>query len=405
MLTRGLEKRVVGGYTISIGIICKGNGRGAPGGNMNLSIMIKPASSLCNLRCKYCFYHDLADNREVRSYGVMKEETMRKLLERAFEALPQGHNQLSLIFQGGEPMVAGLAFFERLEEMLAEMGRREVKVNRSIQTNGTMIDERWAAFWKKHGYLVGVSLDGPAQVHNELRVDAAGKGTFSRVTSGIACLKKYGVEYNILTVVSAEVARHGQKVYSFLRKNGWNYLQFIPCMDPVSGERQSYSLTAEQYGKFLISTFQEYERERMQGKFVSVRWFDNLLDLAAGYPPESCGMTGVCACHFVAEADGSIYPCDFYVDDEHRLGNVADTGFREMFESEIARRFVNESVEPAQKCKACRWYRICRGGCRRYREGMEGTALGCSTLCRAYEMFFDECGNRVAALARALSRR
>lgn len=372
---------------------------------MNLAIMIKPASSLCNLRCRYCFYHDRADNREIASHGVMKPETMHRLLQRAFEALPPGRSQLSLVFQGGEPMVAGLEFFQNLEKMVEEMRRPGVTVSRSIQTNGTLLNDEWAAFWKKHCYLVGISLDGLAQVHNGLRVDAAGKGTFSRVTSGIACLKKHGVEYNILAVVSAEVARHGQKVYSFLRKNDWDYLQFIPCMDPVSGERQSYSLTAEQYGKFLISTYQEYERERLQGKFVSVRWFDNLLDIAAGYRPENCGMTGVCACHFVAEADGSIYPCDFYVDDDHRLGNVADTGFKEMFESETARRFVNESLEPAEKCKTCRWFGICRGGCRRYRDPAEGGALGLNSLCRAYEMFFEACGDRLVAMARMLSGR
>ena len=372
---------------------------------MNLSLMIKPASSLCNLRCRYCFYHDLAENREIASYGVMRAETLETLLERAFDALPKGRNQLSLVFQGGEPMLAGLEFFENLEQMLALKRRSDVQVNRSIQTNGTLIDDRWAEFFARNHYLVGVSLDGPAQIQNDLRLDAAGKGSFSKVTSGIACLKRHGVQFNILTVVSAEVARHPQKVYAFLRRNGWDYLQFIPCMDPVSGERHDYSLDAEQYGRFLTEVFREYEAELLRGRFVSVRWFDNLLDLAAGYPPESCGMTGVCACHFVVEADGSVYPCDFYVDDAHRLGSLSETGLREMFESKTARKFVEESAEPTEKCRACKWFALCRGGCRRYRQADAGAALGQSTLCRAYEIFFESCGDRVLALARMLQNR
>ena len=234
-------------------------------------------------------------------------------------------------------------------------------------------------------------------------MDAHGKGSFSRAMAGISLLKKHGVAFNILTVVTADVARHGQKVYGFLRKNGWDYLQFIPCIDPIAGRREPFSLTAEQYGRFLIDTFEAYARERMQGVPVSVRWFDNLIELAAGYAPESCGMTGACACHFVVEADGSVYPCDFYVDDRHRLGSVEETGFREMFASETARAFVRESIEPAQKCAACPWHPLCRGGCRRYRAGDATAQPGLSALCHAYEMFFSACGGRVMAMARMLS--
>ncbi|MDO4355146.1 MAG: anaerobic sulfatase maturase [Clostridia bacterium] len=372
---------------------------------MNLSLMIKPASSLCNLRCRYCFYHDLADHREIASYGIMQEPVLRRLLERALEALPPGRNELSLIFQGGEPMLAGLDYFEKLEAILETMKPSGIRIHRSLQTNGTLIDERWAQFFAKHGYLLGVSLDGPAAIQNDLRVDANGKGSFSKVMSGIALLKRHGVEFNILSVVTAEVARHGQKVYSFMRKNGWNYLQLIPCMDPISGHRQDFSLTPEQYGRFLIDVFQLYEEERRKGIPVSVRWFDNLLDMAIGRAPESCGMTGVCACHFVVEADGSVYPCDFYVDDAHRLGRVDEMGFREMFECGVAHSFVKESLVQAEKCQNCRWFGLCRGGCRRYRELEAENALGLNRLCRAYEIFFSACYDRVFRLAHVLETR
>ncbi len=371
---------------------------------MNLSIMIKPASSLCNLRCRYCFYHDLAQNRSTESYGIMQEKTLQTLLERAFESFPAtGRHTLSLIFQGGEPMIAGLPFFESLEELLSKMKRPGIQVFRSLQTNGTLINDDWASFFAKHRYLLGVSLDGIADIHNDLRIDPQGKGSFNRVISGIACLKRHGVDYNILTVVTAQVARHPRKVYSFLRKNGWDYLQFIPCIDPISGEQMDFSLSPEQYGRFLVDIFHEYEQELMSGRRISVRWFDNLIDLAAGRQPESCGMTGVCACHFVAEADGSVYPCDFYVEDAYRLGSVQENSFREMFEGEVARNFIRESTLINEKCRDCQWIYLCRGGCRRYREITRGN-IELNQLCRAYEIFFESCGLRIMSIARALNQ-
>lgn len=365
-------------------------------------MMIKPASSLCNLRCRYCFYHDLAENRDTASYGIMTRETMENLIDRAVECLPAGENQLSLIFQGGEPLLAGPGFFEALEEKLKSVSRRSLHITRSLQTNGTLIDDGWAAHFARYGYLVGVSLDGNAQLHNSLRVTPDGKGSFSAVTRGISVLEKHRVPYNILCVVTNDMARHGAQVYRFLRKNGWDYLQFIPCMDPVSGERMPWSLSGEAYGRFLTEIYNEYERELLSGRRVSVRWFDNLLDMLTGHMPESCGMTGVCACHFVIEADGSVYPCDFYVDDAHRLGDLRDTGFRKMYDSDTARRFIEASRETAPECEKCPWYAICRGGCRRYRDDTEN-GPGLSRLCPAYRLFFETCGGRLQELARRLS--
>ncbi|MBQ8971684.1 MAG: SPASM domain-containing protein, partial [Clostridia bacterium] len=343
----------------------------------------------------------LAQNRQVSSYGIMSAETLARVLARAVEALPSGQNQLSLIFQGGEPMLAGIDFYRHMEQQIDRMKAPNIRFQRSIQTNGTLINDEWAEFFARYGYLVGVSLDGPADIQNALRPMANGKGSFGSVSSGIACLHRRKVESNVLCVVSAEVARHGTKVYRFLRKNQWDYIQFIPCMDSLNGERSSWHLSPELYGRFLTQVFGEYERERMQGRFVSVRWFDNLVDMAAGHRPESCGMVGQCACHFVLEADGSVYPCDFYVDDAHRLGNVADKGFREMFESDAVRGFVEESLQPAAQCAHCKWFFLCRGGCRRYRPMHEGK-LGVNALCAAYQVFFEECGARIVRMARQM---
>lgn len=367
------------------------------------TLMIKPSSSLCNLRCAYCFYHELAARREVASYGVMKDEVLEALVRRVMGEVTQ---DVHFVFQGGEPLVAGLSFFERFEALVAQLAPRGLRVMRSIQTNGTLVDEDWAAFFARHRYLVGVSLDGPAALHNDVRPTAEGKGSFSGVMAGIRHLRQANVEFNILTVVTREVAMHGAKVYSFLRKNGFDYLQFIPCMDEPGAPKAAFSLDEASYGRFLIDTFALYERELLEGKRISVRFFDNLIGMLAGYPPESCGMSGCCACHLVVEADGGVYPCDFYVTDAYRLGSVQESGLEEMVLSDTAMRFIEESTPVDPACHICPYAPICRGGgCRRYREPFVDGKPRRPALCEAYRMFFGECLGRMQALARRFVRR
>jgi len=367
---------------------------------MNLTMMIKPASSLCNLRCRYCFYHDEAQNRETASYGIMSNDTINTIIDKSIETLSRGSNTLSFVFQGGEPMLAGIDFYRYFEERLLSVCPKNISVSRCIQTNGTLITPEWAQFFKKYNYLVGVSLDGYPDIHNSMRFDANGNGSFDAVSKGIDFLNRENVTFNILSVITKNAAQHGTKIYRFLKKNGWKYMQFIPCMDSMDGVHNDFSLNANDYGKFLIDTFNEYYNDTVSGRYISVRWFDNLIDVLRGGMPESCGMTGICSCHFIIEADGSVYPCDFYAGDEYRMGNINDMSFKQLFESEAARKFVSESFSQTEKCQSCKWFGICRGGCRRYRAKNADGTLGQNTLCEAFDMFFTECAPRLGILAR-----
>ncbi|MGI6238822.1 MAG: anaerobic sulfatase maturase [Christensenellales bacterium] len=357
-----------------------------------LTIMLKPASSLCNLSCRYCFYHDLADARAVKSYGIMKPDVLEAVVRRAAQEV---ESAVQFVFQGGEPLLAGLDFFRAFESLVETYIPKSLRVDRSIQTNGALIDAQWASFFAQHGYLVGVSLDGPAALHNDLRIFPDGKGSFSRVMAGIRALDRAHVPYNILTVVSEPIARRGAAVYNFLRKSGWDYLQFIPCLNPVTGDCGAHALRSESYGRFLINIFDLYADERARGKQVSVRWFDNVLDMLAGRPPESCGMSGVCACHIVVESDGGVYPCDFYVHDSHRLGSLLDQSLASLLASDAAAQFIEESRALPAQCEVCPHRSLCRNGCRRYRQPYLSGAPGANELCEGYRMFFDHIARRM----------
>ena len=215
-----------------------------------LSLLIKPASGNCNLRCKYCFYHSIAENRTMPSYGRMTLETLEILVKKA---LDQADYSCTFAFQGGEPTLAGLDFYCKLIEYVKLYNTKKIKVNYAIQTNGMVIDNEWAKFLHEYNFLVGLSLDGYKDLHDIMRVDVASKGTFNRVMNTVELFNKYKVEYNILCVVNDYLACHVQKAYNFFKKNGFQYLQFIPCLDPL-GEipgGNEYSLTPERYALFL----------------------------------------------------------------------------------------------------------------------------------------------------------
>lgn len=331
-----------------------------------LAMLIKPASSLCNMRCKYCFYADVSDSRQVKSYGVMSADTARAVIDRGLEFVgPRG--RLHMAFQGGEPTVAGLSFFETFTAYAASRKPDGVELAYSIQTNGLVIDKAWAALFKKHGFLVGLSFDGTPELHDFLRPDAAGRGTARRVLETASLLDRAGVDLNILTVVTRQAAKHPAKIYQFYKKSGFSFVQFIPCLPPFEEEKgQSHALTPRLYAAFLKELFHLWESDLIRGTYVSIRLFDNLARLAAGRRPEQCGMLGFCQPQFVVEADGGVYPCDFYVLDQYRMGCLLETGFRELESSPALAEF----LKPAEKgtlCAECPCLSFCGGGCKRYR--------------------------------------
>lgn len=357
------------------------------GGKMkNLNLLIKPASSSCNLRCRYCFYYDVADNREVKNYGIMNDDTLENMVKKVFDDVEYSAN---FAFQGGEPTMAGIEFFEKFHKFVEKYNTKKIIVNFSLQTNGTLLNKKWLELFKKHNYLIGLSLDGNKEMHDTFRIDAKGEGTFSRVLKAAKMMKKAEVEFNILCVVNKLIAQNGKLVYNFFRNNGFRYYQFIPCLDSLScSEEKDYTLTAEDYGKFLDETFNLWYEDMMLGKRISVRHFDNYTKILLGEEPEACDMVGHCNMNAVLESDGSMYPCDFYVLDEFKVGNINESSFEELFKSEAEMRFLRTSLAVDEKCKVCRYFKICRGGCRRHKElTAEGNYE--NRFCESYKYFFE----------------
>ncbi|MGI5893921.1 MAG: anaerobic sulfatase maturase [Candidatus Merdivicinus sp.] len=352
-----------------------------------LNFLIKPASGNCNIRCRYCFYHDITENRDVASYGVMSEETLEILITKALET---AEGSCSFGFQGGEPTLAGLDFFRKAVELQKKYNRKHLQVSNAIQTNGMVLNAEWADFLAENHFLVGLSLDGTKEIHDANRIDPVGKGTFNRVLRTAQLLTAHHVEFNVLTVITRQSARYIDRIYSFFRRSGLLWQQYIPCLDPLGEERGSnpYSLTPETFANFLKTLFDLWYRDVKAGNFIYIRYFENLVGMMMGYPPESCGLSGQCVIQNVVEADGSVYPCDFYALDEWKLGNIRTDSIPEMMNGETARRFLAMPREIPEKCRNCRYAFICRGGCRRDREPMRGDTLPLNYFCPAYEEFF-----------------
>lgn len=366
----------------------------------NLNFLIKPASSLCNMRCRYCFYEDEAVNRAEASTGRMTTETVDCLIQQAFAALDNRNSSVTFAFQGGEPTLAGLDYYRYFVEKVYQHNANHVHVNFAIQTNGLMIDEQWAVFLAANRFLVGISMDGTKALHDELRPDAFGRSTWARVTKALSLLQKNKVDTNILCVVTRSCAKSPVKVYHTLQKLGGNYLQFTPCLDPLGKTRGSmpYSITPELYGHFLCGLFDEWYRDWQAGRYTSVRLFDDYIYLAMGIPAGTCATSGSCGNYLVVEGNGSLYPCDFYCLDEWKLGVVKDTSFVEIMQCDKERRFLKDGAEHPAECNSCRWRRMCFGGCKR--DWYVDSTGKHNYLCGAFQMFFEHSFPRIEQIAK-----
>lgn len=367
----------------------------------SINLLIKPASGMCNMRCKYCFYADETSKRQVSNYGIMSRQTISAVLEHALDAAT---GECSIAFQGGEPTLAGLDFFRFAVAEAKAKNKNHVRLHFSLQTNGLLIDDAWAAFFAENRFLIGISLDGTKEVHDRNRVDAAGKGTFGRVIHAIEILEQHRVEYNILTVITKNTVRNYRSIHSFFQKKGFRYQQFIPCLDPLEEQRgsQHWSLTPELFEKYLKQAFDLWYEEAMAGNKQYHRYFDNLLFLLDGQAPEACGMAGRCGMQYVIEADGSTYPCDFYMLDRYRIGNLAEDTVEAVDVRRKELGFIEQSLPVADACKDCQWFALCRGGCRRDRDYFED-GIRLNYYCSAYQAFFSYAYPRLVRLYRLLT--
>lgn len=364
--------------------------------------LIKPVSGHCNLACRYCFYRDLAEHRLSRDYGLMDSQTTDLLIERAFDL---DANMLTFIFQGGEPTLAGLEYFEHFVEKsracVKSKPHHHPQINFSLQTNGLAITSEWVRFLKNEKFLVGVSIDGPRMIHDRYRTYRDGSGTWTQVMHSIELLHTEGIPLNALCVVNDLTADNAEFIYRYLRKRGFDWIQFIPCLAPLAeGPSVSYkALSPEAYVRFLKKVFDLWYEEWLWRTAPHVRWFDNLVKMAAGMPPESCGMLGCCPVNFTVEADGSVYPCDFYVTDEWYLGNIHALSFQAMKDGAVAHNFVESSRFIDPRCRTCSVFFLCRGGCRRNREPFSDGKPRLNRYCPAFREFFQYAGARIMKIA------
>ena len=364
-----------------------------------LSLLIKPASGSCNLRCGYCFYADEMRTRDKADFGRMSEDTLKALIKKSMEF---AEGSVSFVFQGGEPTLMGQPFFEKFISLKNQYARNHLAVSLAVQTNGTLLDEKFAAFLAEEKFLTGLSLDGPRSVHDVYRLDLQGAGTFKSTMHAAAILRDAGAEFNILTVLTEKGGQNIDRIYNFLTSRGFYYQQYIPCLDPLAGcsaEPAEYSLTAKTFGEALKTLFDLWYADVTAGVPVHNRYFENLIGILSGIEPESCDMRGQCSVQYVIEADGSVYPCDFYVLDGYCLGNIRENSFEEIDRMRKQAGFIESSLKIDEKCRACPYFILCRGGCRRNRENYRSKQLELNRFCESYRAFFKYAGERLKKLA------
>jgi uncharacterized protein len=348
------------------------------------SLLIKPASAVCNLDCTYCFYLDRdADPYRALPARRMTDETLERLVETyLFYSYPTS----VFAFQGGEPTLAGLPFFTKLVELQKRHGRDGQVVSNALQTNGMLLDKTWCELFRGYEWLLGVSLDGPEEVNDRYRVGKRGGGTWKRVMESVELLQKNQVQFNILCVLSQANVDRPKELYRFYRALGIEHIQFIPLAEfAPDGTPMPFTISPEQYGRFLCELFDVWWPERRK---VRVRFFDNIAEALAGLKPGTCTMHETCDSYVVVEYNGDVYPCDFFVESSWKLGNLVYDSW-----SEIARRtkrysFASKKTVAHAECQVCEYQSICHGGCPKLRHGRFGRFEDLDYFCQAYKMIY-----------------
>jgi uncharacterized protein len=357
-------------------------------------IMAKPRGPICNLDCAYCYYLSKERLYEDGDAFRMSEEVLEAFTRQYIEA--QRVPEVTFGWQGGEPTLIGLDFFRRAVELQQQYARPGMRILNALQTNGTLLDDAWCAFFAEHNFLIGLSLDGPREVHDAYRLDKGGRPSFERVMRGLGYLKRHGVEYNILTTVHAANAGRPLEVYRFVRDEaGAQYLQFIPIVEREneSGFQEGEALTGRsvagpQYGDFLIAVFDEWVRHDVGRVYVQI--FDVALAAWVGQRPGLCVFEETCGTALVLEHNGDLYACDHFVEPRHRRGNILETPLVEMVGSVQQRQFGLAKRDALPRCCIeCDVRFVCNGACPKNR--VRRPAAGeprVNYLCEGYKAFF-----------------
>jgi uncharacterized protein len=374
-------------------------------------LLAKPTGAVCNLDCSYCFFLSkemLYPGSRFRMADDLLETYIRQLIEAHAHA-----PEVAVAWQGGEPTLMGVEFFRRsvaLAHAYLKPGQRAVY---TIQTNATLLDEEWAAFFAENDVLVGVSIDGPRDLHDTYRVDKGGKGSFDKVMRGLGFLRDAGADWNALTTVHAANADHGRRIYRFLRDEcGARFMQFIPIIERISNERNGQdeqewsswrdrplyllegnrvtdrSVSAAQYGRFLVDIFEDWVRRDIGEVYVQM--FDVALANWVGEPPGLCVHSETCGVALALEHTGDLYSCDHFVEPRFKLGNIKEHHLLELVNSPRQQQFGRDKLETLpQFCLDCDVRFACHGGCPkdRFIETPSGDP-GLNYLCAGFKEFF-----------------
>jgi uncharacterized protein len=373
-------------------------------------VMVKPRGAICNLDCKYCYFlskEQLYPGSNFRMADDLLEDYIRQYIE------GQQVPEITFAWQGGEPTLMGLPFFERAVAIQQKHCPPGKWISNAFQTNGVLLDDAWGEFFRANNFLIGLSLDGPRELHDHYRVDKGGRPTFDTVIRGLEVLKKHQVEYNILTTLHAANADHPLEVYRFLRDEvGSHFMQFIPIVERANEtgfqegtDLTNRSITAEQYGNFLITIFEEWARRDVGQVYVQI--FEVAMAAWSGHRPGLCIFEETCGTALAMEHNGDIFSCDHYVEPKYKLGNIREDSLIELVASDPQRHFgLAKRDSLPQYCLDCEVRFVCNGGCPKNRIiDTPGGEPGLNYLCAGYRAFFNHIDPAMKFMAGELQHR
>lgn len=364
-------------------------------GPLSFNLMIKPAGSLCNLGCSYCYYLDKAEIYS-GSEPVMSIDMLETVIRKYIETCET--TEVTFNWHGGEPLVLGKDFFRKVLEFERRYADDKI-IHNTMQTNGILLDSEWAAILRDGNFLTGISVDGPAEIHDRFRRDRRGGPTLDKVLRGIAVLQEAGAEFNTMTTINKASEGKGAQVYEFLKSIGSHYMQFMPVLEHVKDGRivppgtpdsitAPWSVSATGFGQFMCDMFDKWIRHDVGKYFVG--HFDATLAGWCGAQPGTCAYAETCGGNAVIEHNGDVYMCDHFVYPEFKLGNIREKSLKEMLTSaEMIRFGISKRSSLPVKCLSCQWVRLCNGECPKHRFSVtEDGQEGLNALCRGYEMFY-----------------
>jgi uncharacterized protein len=375
----------------------------APAKPLSFHIMTKPIGPICNLDCKYCFYLEKEKLYPAQSGWKMADDVLESYVRQYIQS--QAAETIDFAWQGGEPTILGVEYFRRVVELQKKYAAGK-QIQNAFQTNGVLLDDEWGEFLARNNFLVGLSIDGPRELHDRYRIDKGGKPSFDKVVAGLNVLKKHGVEFNTLTVVGRHNARQPLDVYRFLKEIGSGYMQFIPVVERIARDAgddglvlikpdaaenarvSDWSVDPVDYGKFLCTIFDEWVRNDVARFYVQL--FDVTLETWLGMPASLCVFRETCGSAMAMEHNGDVYSCDHFVYPENKLGNIMESPLESLVTSPQQAKFGTDKRDTLPKfCRECDVRFACHGECpkRRFIRTPDGEA-GLNYLCAGYKAFF-----------------